>query len=81
MPGFGKLSSCVYPETLVLIEALPLCRIVASDGSEEELPSDLPLLDEEVEAESIPEHPMRCAALMPCADALALLEEVGYAEW
>ena len=40
--------SCSYPETLVLVEALPLCRILASDWPGEEVPTEFPLFDEEV---------------------------------
>ena len=53
MPAFGNQMSCSYPETLVLVEALPLCRILASDWPGEEVPTEFPLFDEEVEAESV----------------------------
>lgn len=81
MSAFGQRSSCAYPASLVLIETLPLCRIVASDEPEEEVPSDIPLFDDEVTAAAVPECPARCVAVMPCADALALLEEVGHVGW
>ena len=81
MPAFGNQMSCSYPETLVLVEALPLCRILASDWPGEEVPTEYPLFDEEVEAESVFARPLRCAAVMPCAEAFALLEEVGHVGW
>ena len=81
MPAFGNQTSCSYPETLVLVEALPLCRILASDWPGEEVPAEFPLFDEEVEAESMLARPLRCAAVMPCAEAFAILEEVGHVGW
>ena len=66
MPAFGNQMSCSYPETLVLVE---------------EVPTEFPLFDEEVEAESVFARPLRCAAVMPCAEAFALLEEVGHVGW
>ena len=84
MPAFGNQTSCSYPETLVLVEALPLCRILASDWPGEEVPAEFPLFDEEVEACSmcpIPSLSLLRAAVMPCAEAFALLEEVGHVGW
>lgn len=81
MLAFGERSSCAYPASLVLIEALPLCRVVAPEWPGEEVPDSVPLLDDEVEAAAVPERPARCAAVMPCADAFALLEEVGHVGW
>ena len=81
MPAFGNQTSCSYPEALVLVEALPLCRILASDWPGEEVPAEFPLFDEEVEAESMLARPLRCAAVMPCAEAFALLEVVGHVGW
>ena len=69
MPAFGNQMSCSYPETLV------------SDWPGEEVPTEFPLFDEEVEAESVFARPLRCAAVMPCAEAFALLEEVGHVGW
>ena len=71
MPAFGNQTSCSYPETLVLVEALPLCRILASDWPGEGVSAEFPLFDEEVEE----------AVVMPCAEAVALLEEVGHVGW
>lgn len=81
MSAFEQQPSCVHPESLVLIEAFPLCRITTSGELWEELPADLPLSDEEVYDELYPALPLRCAAVMTCSEAFALLEEVGYVEW
>lgn len=81
MPAFGQQPSCAYPESLVLIETLPLCRILSSEWSGEDVSDDLPLSDEEVEAMVAPERSLRRAVIMPCADAFALLEEVGHVGW
>ena len=80
MPAFEQRPRCAYPESLVLIEALPLCRIVGPERAGE-IPDDLPLFDEEVEAAAAPPLSLRCAAVMPCADAFALLEEVEHGGW
>lgn len=81
MPAFGQQPSCAYPASLVFIEALPLCRAFEPDWPDEDIPADVPLFDEEVEAAAAPAGPARCVAVMPCADALALMEEVGHVGW
>lgn len=65
--------SCAQPESLVLIELLPLCRVSASDEPWLEAPVDGPV--QQVE------QPLRCASIMSCADAFALMEEVGHVAW
>lgn len=81
MSSFGQQSSCAHPESLVLVEAFPLCRIVASEEPREELPAEYPLTDEEVFDELFPALPLRCATVMTCSEAFALLEEVGHVSW
>lgn len=82
MPAFGQQpSSCACPASLVIIQTLPLCRVIASDWPGEEVPDSVPLFDDEIAAAAVPERPARCVAVMPCAEALALLEEVGHVGW
>lgn len=64
---------CVQSEALVLVEVMPLCCID---------PLEAAALAMQVEAVADPDPssvglPMRCAAVMPCAMALAFAEEVG----
>lgn len=81
MFDYEQQPSCVRPESLVLIEAFPLCRVAMPDEPWEEIPAEFPLSDEEVYDELNPELPLRCAAVMSCSDAFALLEEVGHVAW
>ena len=81
MPAFGERSSCAYPASLVLIEALPLCRVLTSNRPWEEVPDDVPLFENEVDDASSPDRPLHCAALMTCDDAFTLLQEVGHVVW
>ena len=73
--------ACIRKSNVVLVEALPLCRILASDWPGEGVSAEFPLFDEEVEEESMLARPLRCAVVMPCAEAFALLEEVGHVGW
>lgn len=68
-----KSASCAQPESLVLIELIPLCRIGVSDDR-----SLGTLVHEFSHAQ---ERPLRCASVMSCAEAFALLEGVGHVSW
>lgn len=81
MSAIGQPSTCIHPESIVLIEALPLCRVVTLGRPWEEIPADLPLLDNEVDEASSPDRSLCGVALMSCADAFALLEEVSHVTW
>jgi hypothetical protein len=64
---------CVESEALVLVEVMPLCCID---------PLEAAALAMQIEAAADSDLssfglPVRCAAVMPCATALAFAEEVG----
>ena len=81
MSAVAQSSLCVHPESLVLIEALPLCRVLTANRPWEEVPDDVPLFENEVDDASSPDRPLHCAALMTCDDAFTLLQEVGHVVW
>ena len=87
MHMLGKQSAfnCNAPESLVVIMAFPLCDI-DREPEDSEAPLSLEVsLDEEssaidLYAEALQEGcvlPLRCACLMECPDAIALMQEVG----
>lgn len=96
MSAPARRSQCVHPESLVLVEVLPLCRVSASDEPWLDDPAYLPEPAERGENNDWPgvfgegvqpvptplsERPLRCAAVMGCAEAFALMEEVGHVAW
>lgn len=81
MLAFDQQPSCSCPESLVLIEMMPLCRIFEERFAKGDIPDEIPLSDYEVDEEEYPRRALRCAAVMTCADAFSLLEEAGYVEW
>ncbi len=62
---------CVQSETLVLVEAMPLCRVDPKEALE-----IAKLLSRE--SSNHGGLPARCAAVMPCPEALKLIQGVGY---
>ena len=70
-----QMSRCAQSETLVLIEAMPLCRI---DPREAAQLAALIATAPQAPATSCAGLPARCAAVMPCDQALALVEGVGH---
>ena len=65
---------CANSETLVLVEAVPLCCIDPLDAAA----LAALLADQPADFEMRAGLPARCAAVMPCDRALALVEGVGH---
>lgn len=85
MSGNRSASCCAHPEALVVVAAVPLCQVDASEDLLSKVATRIacsPSSDFSPHTASdaaFPEGlPLRCAAVMPCSDALALVEEVGH---
>ncbi len=71
-------SCCALPETLVVVQAVPLCCIdVLEPAVLESIVRDCLLLSSE---EALPADglPLRCATVMSCDAAVSLMQEVGH---
>ncbi len=87
MHMYGKKSAfnCAESESLVVIMSFPLCDIVGEqDGPAPLLPLEMAIQDESNVFDSCDGAliegcalPFRCACLMNCSDAIALMQEVG----
>lgn len=71
---------CAQPEALVVILAVPLCQPESLDGGLlEDLARGVRSMAREDAGETLRMGlPLRCAAAMPCEDAIALAEGVGH---
>lgn len=90
----GSVSCCSNPEALVVIAAVPLCQVevlescftqgafcggALADFTSETFNNLSGLLDEyDCEQAAYEALPLRCASLMGCQDAVALMQEVGH---
>lgn len=85
MHGNRSAFNCSTSESLVVIMAFPLCDLDRAQGDAGELLSlELSLGEDssaiDMYAEALQEGcvlPLRCACLMECPDAIALMQEVG----
>lgn len=85
MHGNQSAFNCSVSESLVVIMAFPLCDVDHDQGDAEALLSLDITLNEESSAidryvDVLQEGcvlPLRCACLMECPDAIALMQEVG----
>ncbi len=85
MRGKKAVFKCVEPESLVVIMAFPLCDLFSEQKDAEPFCSfematqgEMGALD--ACAGAVREGcalPLRCACFMDCADAVALMQEVG----
>lgn len=94
MTEVGSVSCCSHPEALVVIAAVPLCQIEVLDsllagasleggafnGSSLEEFNNPALSFEDMESDQAAYEflPLRCASVMDCCDAVALMQEVGH---
>ena len=71
-------AGCVEAEALVIIEAVPLCCVDSFDMSAPEvMQAACPASSSESKSFG-GGLPARCATIMPCAQALSLVEGVGH---
>lgn len=94
MTEIGSVSCCSRPEALVVIAAVPLCQVEVLDSlyardlfeggmfsdSAPEVFGNLAFSYDDMEFDQAAYEllPLRCAAVMDCCDAVALMQEVGH---
>ena len=94
MTETGSVSCCSHPEALVVIAAVPLCQVEVLDnlltqelldrgvfsGSAPEVFGNLAFSYDDMEFDQAAYEllPLRCASVMDCCDAVALMQEVGH---
>lgn len=74
MASFCSTTNCVQPETLVIMEAIPICLIPPADA----FALALKIERQPVSSSSYESLPARFACIMPCSQVLTFAKENGY---